>query len=378
MIDNPQDDDQLEPDINQFSLLGNVESDQLDQATLDIESLNLTGDSDYPQPKMVRRGTPVSQSLYHIRSLGHVLGPVTWDTLAEMMTSGSLSSSDEIKIDDGDWVATNKVPGLKELEPLDKAQSGPAKATSQEAGISPNQKQDLQAVPQDASRPGKRSPLGKKRKRKKPKVDPLLKEIFEEVFTDVGSLRDREPVTPSAPPTSSKIEPSTPAPTENSAFRESTPTPAAAAAAAPIRRPPTSKKPGKKRGNSVSMPQPKTLGIVGGLVLVAGVAIAMSMGLISLPGTSVDAEPFFKQVAAAFPAANAGNAAEWRAFVQKYSQEARDLKQALNGMSGPKVDKYQEAASAVLKLTRQSFKAKERQQEVFDEMQQSLAGIVSD
>lgn len=389
MLNDQNKDGQSDLDIDAFSVQGNKESDEQDQAALDIDSINLQGDSEAPQPKSppilssqaaaTSNPTPQpsavpAETFYQVRSLGHILGPLNWDTLAEMVTSGSLSQGDEIQVSDGDWLNVENIPGLLELGlQVDSAVAEPVAPATASKSKAVSAKQSLAG-----STPGRKK---RKSKKKKPKEDALLKEIFAEVFTADGTLRDRDSAKPPAP------SPDTPV----AATASSSPAmPATTAAAPPVApqqpaytSPPQSfkppPKPMKKKssgtgGGIIEMPDGKTLGIVGGIVLAAGLAIAYSMGAISVPGTQEDPRPFFTEVASAFTVAHAGSPEDWKKFCGAYASPALKMQQSLGTNGGGNAERYSEAASALIKLTTYPFKAKQEQLQTFKELNDALLG----
>lgn len=339
-------------------------------AGLDIDSIDLQGDSDSPLPPSNMSSDtippPVEQepeAVFSVESLGQVLGPMPLRDLIMMADTGAISAADKVREGDGDWQLAENIPALsaafisagvqpgggptkKASEPTaeqqEKAAATPTTAASPETNAS------TESSGEELSPPPK--PAGKKKKRRKKKKDEALEEIFAEVFTSEGKLRDDlQPATQeqsaevskssavvgSATPTASPttVGESVPATEATAAPPSPTPQPAAAAPAmspppaqrpwgdSPGQSPPARKKP--RRSMNFSMPDPKVLGVIGGVIALGLVIAAFATGMIEFPGFAPDGKTVLQQYTDEYNKLGGENISEsdWK-DLQKRTREA--------------------------------------------------------
>lgn len=379
MPDSPTDDGEGDLDINSFSLQGNCESDAEDQAILDINAISLCSESDLDRPATRSTDQPVAadvgpsdtlvqnsaEAKYHVRSLGHVLGPLTWDSLAEMVGSGSLSRGDEIQFGNGGWIYVEAIPGLLELIADEEPESNNPEPDQ------PENEQDASASPPKSSK-GKPKPGRKKRRKKTVKEDAFLKEIFAEVFTEDGGLRQRDTAA-SKDNSATRAEPVHAASSGSAGFDSPAPFVAPSQQPAFTKSKPATPTFKKKSSHSSSfeMPEPRTLGIIAGCVITLGLVIGLSMGVISIPGTGVDAEPFFVKFNNEYATA-IDSAESWKDFCRRNSAEAQNLVRAMGVSRTARAAQLQKAALLVMKITSEPFGEKDRINELFTEINDAL------
>ncbi len=360
-------------DIDSFSFENNPAEEQETNAPggdLDIDSFNLAGDSDSPQPVVTNPHKPIEEeeeeedeSIFFVQSLGEIWGPLTQEELVDMACSGSLSRGDEIREgEDGRWIAVEAIPGVGE-EIL--RQQAIIEAETKDGGAPKKKKTPPK------KRPRKKKPTAKRRKRKKKaKPDEFLQEIFAEVFTEDGKVREDRAAAPAPPPPiagtavpggagvtpGATVAPAAgiPAAGMTGASSVSAPPPMAAASAKPAFAKP--KPPAKPRrssgggGMSFSMPEPKVLGIIGGGVVVLLLIVGAFMG--GLPGFGVNPETLFKDFATEYASAQKGSPEDWLQLRQNFAGSARSLATDLAPQVGtdPNAHKQYRAAVMIMKI----------------------------
>lgn len=412
----------------------NLESghDVLSGDVPDIDSFVVAGDTDSPRPEFVSSHKPKEEpeptsedegavEEFLVRSLGMTLGPLTYEEIIEMAQTGSLTKGDEIKVGESEWIAVESIAQIgTSVSDTGDTESSAGVGVESSAGTdsssdSTSGKPRRKPKSRRTSSAGKSSPGRKKRRRKKKKKDEFLAEIFAEVFTDDGKVRHERTAAAAAPAAAAPdtvtaaTEGTAPPSDANGMAGSGAGTPAGMAggmagaaggmagaaggmngmngmgsspgfasqqAARPAFKPPPKPKKKKSSGDGLSLPEPKVMGMIGGGVLAVAILIGGFMGYIPLPGFGIDPDTFFKEVAAAYPKAAAGDATAWRQFNQDYGKVARDLMIDLvePSKTDPTAKRNYNAAKAVVKLAGQPHHFKEGQKEAFKEFQQILVG----
>lgn len=405
-----------EPDINDFQLHGDSESPPVhgssrDSSELDINAFQVQGDSDSPLPvQPAPRGdapeTKEKADCWFAQSLGQTFGPMAFSEILEMVRNGLLSHGDQIQeTHDGEWQPVESRPELAnvlaELPP----------AVQEHGALSASETKPQAAVPKKKKlrprQPNAESdaPPAPAKKRRKKKEDPLLKEIFSEVFTKDGQVREdmlRSSSTSSAPAVADSQSASAASPTaaslpgastEDGALTHSVssssgpptasitppmqpaapPQPAPPQAYTPPARPPARK---SSSGGGFQMPEPKTLGIIGGGLALVAILVLGFMGILPIPGFGVDPESFLKDFAAQYEKVKTGSASEWAALREDYGPTARELARSLATSVGsdPAAKRYQQAALLVVRLVAVAHDDKEKQAEIYGDFNQAMTG----
>lgn len=268
---------------------------------------------------------------------GESFGPVNEADLCRLIQSGTLGAEDEITSACGDTVKLGEhaffarlfedadleyATDLDEFSLEDEASSDDVAAvrTSKEVAASTQvivSSNAATAVPKARSKPAeessrreRRSVVGSSQKpaapRKKRRVrrephDPLLMEIFAELEArkHSGAASPTAPNSDVSPRALSNSSAATPVQTPSPTTTVTSPQLSTRTVESPVQRPATqsysssasasgnSWKPSKKSSApSFTMPEPRTLGIVGGAVVAVGLVGSFLMGWISLPGGS--------------------------------------------------------------------------------------------
>ena len=293
-----------------------------------------------------QKSAPVQQtappSQYFVEMFGTVMGPLEFSELAAMVTGHQVTASDRARSADSDiWRPVNQFPELqtslaavKQIPPTPARQPAVEKRQSSQSlpvveakhsdmadfTLSPTATlSEAEALAEAEKRRrmeerGNRPAAKRRRKRsvaETPKYDPIMQEIYEEVFKD----RDKQDSAATVQARAAAGRPTTDAPDAGSATATSTPAaaqgPAAATAssmtataavstpatpAASTTMPPSFSMPASKpalssprlssgkSSSSFPLPDPKVLGIGAGGIAIAGLIAAFAMGWISLPG----------------------------------------------------------------------------------------------
>lgn len=359
-----------ELDINSFTF---ASSTDLAEPELEIDQVNLVGDSDLPQATPVSKPTaalePVTtEPTYFVRSLGHELGPMSLAEVIEMARSGSLSLVDEIRIDDFDWKSVASVSQISAEIATD------ASGNSSQAGSQTMRRIGATAPPPEVSQSTERSevaaasPVRTKKKKRKSKEDRLLNEIFEEVFKEDGALNE-ERLAPNTAPT----------PVASPPVGQPGHTPSVGAVPpfqntqAPVAQAPRFVPPKKKRSSSsFELPDPKVLGGIGGGLLVLILLIGGITGTIPIFGMSVDRDEFLSKVIREYPAAYEGEKEGWNAFKSKYFETSRELVQQIR--NDPEAGRMKDAAGHAYHLLAISWDFKEKIPDTFEKLKKSYFG----
>lgn len=331
-------------------------------ADLDIDAFALQGDSDSPQPVVTNPHQPTEPETeeeedyepeFYVQSIGLVLGPLTQEELVEMACNGSLSRGDELREgEDGRWIAVEAIPKLG--EEILRQHEVLKTATDSDAPQTAAPKKKISKKRAKKKKPG--APGRKKKRRKKAKKDEFLAEIFAEVFTDDGKVREDRPsaapadrsgdahsATPVNAGDTGEHQPTTagtpaaPSPPEPPpiAAAASPPSPAAppptasAAATAAFTKPPASVTPKKSSSGSggFSMPEPKVLGMIaGGLVVVALIALYFTG---NFPGFRPDPSELFRTFPVAYAKAQPGSPGDWQNFCDEFGASTKSLARGL-------------------------------------------------
>ena len=384
--------------IDSFNLQGNSDPDVNENfAALDINSFNLHGNNDSPLP--VRRNTrklgsttrqaadDVNEDVtnFFVRSIGHVLGPLTRAEIIDMAGAGSLTHGDEIREGPaGKWIALDAMPGMAgEAAAKDLSSRRATPAASSSAADS-----DASAKSKTSKKKARRSTSNRKKKRK-PKKDEFLQEIFAELFADDGQLRherkssvDGATVTgPSNAALQNNVSPSdvqsgrasaassedqdvsmdNGQPMQLVARVSPVNDPAAAAVVAgaqsssfsraqtPFR--PTS--PSFRSRGGLTLPRPKTLAMLGGGLLAVILLAGMFTGDVPLLSFGVDGKSFCNEFAEGYVSASTGDETTWNAFRVKYNTLGRRIVRDLapHVSNDPAAKRDQQAVLLIMKLT---------------------------
>lgn len=347
-----------------------------------------------PEPEPEPAEDEYAEPEFYIQSLGHVLGPLTQHELVEMAISGSVTRGDEIRDgEDGSWIAVETIPALQaEIMRQSSASSDSSAAVS--AKPKPKEKKPKERPRKKTASRKKTTASGKpmppkRRKRKKPRTDDFLQEIFSEVFTTEGKLRDdlkTETPKPAAgvnagvsdagaastaptpamnPAASTMAASASPANSTGAGFA-----PAPAQPARPAFRPSPSKKSG-----GFEMPDPKVLGIAGGVLAVVLLVAAGFMGMLPSPGPSVDATSFFTDFTTALPEAQGGTKEDWDAFRKRFAPAASGLITGLRtrAQTDPEAQQQHKAARLAYQIMALSHDETFDQNETLSELKSVLA-----
>ena len=390
-------DDESDEDDNRHSSLDiDSFSFEVSSATgaddLDIDSFNLHGDSDSPQPVVTNHHKPTEpesvdeveeedEPTFFVQSLGQVFGPLTQDELVEMACAGSLSRGDEISgSEDGRWIAVEAIPGLStEIMRQDAGTANQPKTPA----VSPRKKKKKKTA-NKAPAADKAKSTAPKRKRKR-KTDEFLQEIFAEVFTADGKVREDRAsaasaaaaVIPAATTTTpmhhNETLPAAPVMNSSTTTTPASPPPAFTKPPTPAR-PPAKK--AAKSSDGFKMPEPKVLGMIGGGVAVLLILVGGFMGIIPLPGFGVNPDSFFKEFAGEYQKAHAGSVKEWQDFKGEYVGTARQIARSLASSAGsdPNAKRQQNAALIVDRIMRTDQADKEKHQSLYAEFNKVLVG----
>lgn len=358
-------------------------------AELDIDSFQLSGDPEQARHSAFDSVTGrSSETSWMVESLGQVLGPMTMKELVGMAETGALSAGDKIREEKAStWVAAEAVEsvatalnrGAAGLSQGASMTAATAKRLTSSSGAASSGKSSAgksHLKPSSPSRSKSKSSVapGKKRRRKKKrsKKDELLAEIFADVFSEDGKVRDvserpdlANSKAPSTPPTPNAATISTSAPVSNppagvmdSGTAPTAPTPSQAGmgasaigygqAARPKFTPPPKK--AKKRGGGGISIEPKVLGAAAGLVVILGLLSAGFTGMISLPGFGVDAAATFDSFEKEFApfVGKKVSDGEWQAFKEKYASDVRAISKAAMKSAGSDPDAAETLKSALL------------------------------
>ena len=249
-----------------------------------------------------------------------------------MAASGTLTSDEKSRCgEDGEWCVPDMISDVAVA--LDSVatrtyESTPAKSVGQQSSPLPQEATKnltaaaaseqqsasghcaAEASPRMTDRPAKGKSLHEARparkRRHKAKTDELLQDIFSELFIDDGKVHDvaarpkrtgtATPVVPpgeAAPYSDKTIEtetsiaafvPSGTVPLTANALPSSQPKSPRRVAAATVRPPAAS----QKSGRSIAMPEPRALGVIGGVALVCLLLATFFTGVVSVPESSLD------------------------------------------------------------------------------------------
>lgn len=404
-----------ELDINDFQLQGDSDAPPVtkpgsttDIPELDINAFHLQGDSDSPLPPQPVRSadSPTHDqavggehaACWVVKSLGQTFGPMPFSDVVEMARNGLLSRGDEIQeTREGSWQPVESLAELASVLPdLPAPQTTPA-AQKRATASDPSAPEKKQTRPRNPATAAGTPPAPVKKRRKK-KEDPLLKEIFAEVFTEEGQVREemlRSSTRPAASQDSQTVSAtsavsSAPPQTKDSEFTQTPPPPSppvpppamsAAAfqqpAAPPAYVPPQRPAPRKSSsGGGFQMPEPKTLGIIGGGLALVAILVLGFLGILPIPGFGVDPESFLKDFAAQYEKVKTGSASEWAALREDYGPTARELARSLATSVGsdPAAKRYQQAALLVVRLVAVAHEDKDKQAEIYADFNKAMTG----
>lgn len=365
-------------DIDMFNIQGDKEAGHADRnSDLDIDSINLQSDSQAPlnvpvrnDRQLVADSSSVATKTFVIKTGGQIIGRLPEARLVEMARAGSLTREDAYQTDSGKWISVRTISSVyAEIARRDLATAGNASSPTEATAVSPK------SVPagsntktRGAAAPAKTVAAHRpKRTRRAVTRDPLLAEIFSEVFTEDGELNKERLANAGRPSAAST-------PTLPQAMSTQTTQSFSPPVTQPAFRPsPKSYPKRKSSGGGFEMPSPKVLGSVGGGV----VALLLLIGSVNAfigPNVSVNAEGFFKEVAGDFSKAQSGSSEEWVAFTEKFNKPAREIANALSAVASTnsKAQKQMQAALLVVRLDRQPDAKTETREELFAEFNRLL------
>jgi len=367
---------------------------------------------------------------HFVQSLGQILGPVDIEEIVEMLKSGTIDGTDEVKIgDDGAWEPLISIPELAAVlldmteslpssdpgysrEDRLKARAAAAAAYTAAEAASPAEptaaanpiETDTAAAidsPTDSkagTRKAQKSATGSKsrasstnaRKAQAKKVaDKVLNEIFDEVFAEEpkpsratgsasgGAAFARATGEPDAATAAERVvsSPSQPSSVPVTAIASSPPTPAP-----PVRSVPTPK------------PSPKPVrsssggGGLGGLIkpiAIGGGALGLlaAIWFLIIPMLKGDTSNYLKRISVTMAEYDALGTAPtedaWKAFSSKTRDEFATYykEMAESNASGPGNDECREALKAFVAMTNLQFSEKEQRMKLASEVKMNLAKL---
>lgn len=380
---------------------------------LDIDSFQLSGD-----PEQARHTAfdsvagKAANETWMVESLGQILGPMAMTELLGMAEAGALSGTDKIRKEASDtWVAAESIEEVavalaQGAGGFNKVAQGTGTTTKRRARTATASGRGDTAAgksrPSSQSRSKGRPPgaPGRKRRRKKKRSDKdqLLAEIFSDVFSEDGKVRDlaerpdlSKPASGpsmsahSAPAAQSDSVSSSPIPTNpglssspgmGAMSGASAGMPGGAAAAAAAARPqfvPPPKKRKKSRGAGFSI-DPKALGIGAAVLVVVGIFVAGFMGMLPIPGFGVDGTATFAEFEKEFAPMvdKVVPDAEWEKFRTKYLDDARSISKSAMSSAGTDPASAEALKSAllmirILEYPQDSTEARQKTYESFKE-----------
>ncbi|MEZ6124494.1 MAG: DUF4339 domain-containing protein [Planctomycetaceae bacterium] len=375
---------------------------------------------------------------YFVQSLGQTLGPMPLWELVTMAESGALSASDPVREGtEGSWESAgdfaevaaailtsarieDNTPQIgsttaRRLQTADHTPLGDNEPPLPPADIAPDPPPLAEASGASTGEaPTRRKAVRKaagpvKAKRKPKKEDEFLKEIFSEVFTEDGAVRDPSERAAQAPPTSA-ARTSIPEPlSESGAVPSSEPVAAqpatdtaaqswqnpssgagagfgggmsgmngmgsaggfgAAAAAAP--RPaytPPPRPVSKSSGSGFELPEPKVLGMIGGGIAAVLLVVGMFMGFV--PGLGMNTEAPLRAFAQEYQQMSQGpiSPADWKAFGDRIRPQAREIVKYLNsgGSLSDEQRKHQASAIKMVQIVNCTVEEEEKRTKLFIE-----------
>ena len=357
----------------------------------DIDGFVIEGDSDSDLPHVRRQPVEVDDepepAEYYVSSLGQLLGPMPLTELVGMADSGALSETDRVrKGETGQWIdaqTINQVAAsfLLSIDRDDMSGAATMSAATARRIQSPSRpagaETAAEAAQTDAAKPVPVSPspkkkqtgesedaatdVGRKKKRKRTgKKDPFLEQIFAEVFTEDGEVReDRKPVgqpVPAMAPTPNEPVAGGMGMSSAASMGASS---GAASPASPPRMPPRRMARPKKSGGGLSIPSlsvsPKMLGIGGGLLAVVLLLGAFMGGFVSLPafeGAPPDAREFLTAVTKEYEDMEGKvKEGDWKVFRKKVQDTGRRINRSFLKMGGSITPEQNKLRKAVGKFT---------------------------
>ena len=249
---------------------GPTEISDLSELSFTFENNN---DAPRKKPSPAESSAPKAvEEMYMVESLGQILGPMPISEVQGLIDAGSLSGGDKIKPEAAaDWKKIVGFGNLKVSAPPPAKKKIRKKAKGKKRGPSKG---------------------GKSKVAEEKIVEDILSEVFSEPEKPKSSYTPTsQPVTeaPSSPSPSSAATASTPQPAANVTPEPTTPTPGPptpspySSGSAPYRSPQPAFVPSKKKKSSGSfeMPSPQTMGIIGGVAVVALLLLGFMTGMFS-------------------------------------------------------------------------------------------------
>ncbi|MEZ6042240.1 MAG: DUF4339 domain-containing protein [Planctomycetaceae bacterium] len=246
---------------------------------------------------------------YYVQVFGEILGPVSRPDLGEMIADQQVGGEDLVRVGkDGAWQPIEKMPLLQRY--LSTAPTEPPTRSVNQVDATPVARgvsSALADAPRDKAVPRKAvtqkavaesaptrvrtsaQPSRKKSKRPpKPKYDPIMQEIYDEVFAPDATAKAPRPGQNEARVAAAPVTTAAGSPREIDSRPASNPTSPAISALSPTQTMPREvaipvpPAPGRT-APSFQLPDGKTLGIGAALLGVSGLILAFMMGWVSLP-----------------------------------------------------------------------------------------------
>lgn len=328
---------------------------------------------------------PSSEPLYYARVLGQVMGPMPLDELTMMVTQQVVGADDEVRPEESEaWQPARTLAALTAFLPPEEPPAAVAVTEMPPQNQTIDADKPAQGRPEPRPTPGKGKPKSGKKKGRPATAgkksgaadDPMLEDIFDEVFAD-DSARPSSGRTPGVPAGNSAAAAGSPVPAtgqtasapadspqpvaENAAPAQ-VPAPSIASLAAKASAPPPVVL--KKSRSSIQLPGAKTLGILGVVATVGLVGVAFSMGWISLPGPpSTGTRPVVKStVMGCYMLLKAmgdstPKAPVWEKFRDTVDAKLKPLESVgftFGGPAAPAVDDWPKAAQTLIEVAAMS------------------------
>ncbi|MEZ6059047.1 MAG: GYF domain-containing protein [Planctomycetaceae bacterium] len=370
-----------------------------DSSLLQMDEIKFEDETTRPQarPKSSVVETAEESDSWYYDSMGDVMGPMSMRMLIRMAEKGMLGESDKVRSgESGDWTIATDVPELaasflSSLETQDVPPSR-AKTTAPAKTERPSKKSPTGSEHSKSGRPARpapRSEAGRKpgRKKKKSAAADVSEDLFNEVFSE-ESPAPRSTMAAKAPVLSEATEAADteiePAPKHSPAAASAIPSNSpmqSIVAAASEKSLPKKKPPKQKREFSVpsfNMPEPKTLGIGAGVLVVVLLIAGFFTGTISLSmlGFSPNAKSALTRFRTEYKALAASSISNdsWKAFGDRVRPVLRQVQDAIgaNESRTTEDEMYGRACGVMLRLVNVRASDSEKQAEIFKEFEELM------
>lgn len=384
--------------------------DEIDErhSGLDIDSFHLIGDPEEARHSAFDSVSGQSSvAIWMVQSLGQVLGPMTMTELVGMAEAGALAGTDEVrKQDQQTWEQADSITEVasgiaRGAAGFAKASPSAATTSKRSAASTTGSRSGKSSKPSSKSNAGSSTGRKRRRKKKRSQKDVLLAEIFSDVFSEDGKVRDLSerpdlakpaaqsatlrpavdaaPATATVPPAlgvSGTAMPTPPgmAAASTSGYPAASPgMPGGAAAARPAFAPPGGKKK-RSGGGGFAMPEPPVLAGIAGGVLVILLGVGGYLGWFSLPGFGVSPTTLFAEFETEFPKILAKDlpTAEWEDFRGKFLPLARSVAKAhvASAESDPSSAKILNKSLLIVRILEISPEKKEARESAWENYQE--------